>query len=91
MNIFKQKRCNQCGWELGRFSKQDYCSERCSTIWNDNEKEYESIKKMALLENMKSAIESELKIQISYDQLENLLDKIDQNAKKYVELLENSK
>lgn len=36
-NPFKQKRCQQCGWELGIFSKDRFCSDECIKIYVANQ------------------------------------------------------
>lgn len=46
--MFRRKQCKQCGWELKLFSKQNFCSEHCVSVWDKDKKEreqYEQSKK----------------------------------------------
>lgn len=80
-NPFKQKRCKQCGWELGIFSRQKFCSEQCVSIWDRDNKEREDLKR-------KIRTGSD-KIKLSDEQLDRILDRVDENSKKYVEIIKD--
>lgn len=76
-NPFTQKRCKQCGWELGFFSRQKFCSEQCASIWDKDNREHEELKR---------------KIRVSSDEEEltdEQLDRMHENSKKYVEIIKS--
>ena len=45
IKLLKRKRCKQCGWELKLFSRQNFCSEQCVSIWDKDKREHEEYEK----------------------------------------------
>lgn len=42
--LFKRKRCKQCGWNLSTFSRQNFCSEQCASLFDKIKRECEELK-----------------------------------------------
>lgn len=101
-NPFVQKRCRQCGWELGFFNRRDFCSDTCVSTWDRNERESEEYKKEKLRKELnairemkdyqkyrsfKEKFEEVEGVTLTEEQLYILFKKTDENAKKYIELI----